>query len=392
MAQKLGTTTINGVLAISCDVDPSAGIGLVAPIGSFASAVDGSGFYYKSTASNTGWSNVSQIKGSIGSVNGEIPFGNGTANTLQSSANFTYVSNILTLGTPIIAGGTYVTDSDSILIIARTTDATVNSNAHGYVDATIFKKNTNGFANNAYTDNGQTVGTANYDHHASFQSQFIYNSSGTMTSLYGTVDIPTISSGTVTNRYGFYAFNPTGAGAITNNYGIYIPTQTKGTNNYAIYVAGGKSLFKGEVLFGSVAGQQMNIQGDFAGSGELPVGSFISSNNTGNVSITPNNSGGAGSVVLSYFSGSAFFSALEFANASGYSTLKLMKSGGNVSIGLGATTASAILHLAAGTTSNAQLRLTSGTAPTSPNDGDIWFDGADLKMRIAGVTKTFTLI
>jgi hypothetical protein len=31
------------------------------------------------------------------------------------------------------------------------------------------------------------------------------------------------------------------------------------------------------------------------------------------------------------------------------------------------------------------------TTPASPNDGDIWFDGTNLKMRIAGTTKTFTL-
>jgi len=50
------------------------------------------------------------------------------------------------------------------------------------------------------------------------------------------------------------------------------------------------------------------------------------------------------------------------------------------------------LTLGAGTTSNAQINLISSTAPTSPNNGDIWFDGTDLKMRIGGVTKTFTLI
>jgi hypothetical protein len=50
------------------------------------------------------------------------------------------------------------------------------------------------------------------------------------------------------------------------------------------------------------------------------------------------------------------------------------------------------LTLGAGTTSNAQINLASSTAPTSPNNGDIWFDGTDLKMRIGGVTKTFTLI
>ncbi len=49
------------------------------------------------------------------------------------------------------------------------------------------------------------------------------------------------------------------------------------------------------------------------------------------------------------------------------------------------------LSLAAGTTGKASATIASGVAPTSPNNGDIWFDGTDLKMRIGGVTKTFTL-
>jgi hypothetical protein len=50
------------------------------------------------------------------------------------------------------------------------------------------------------------------------------------------------------------------------------------------------------------------------------------------------------------------------------------------------------LNVAAGTTARSQINLASSTAPTSPNNGDIWFDGTDLKMRIGGVTKTFTLV
>jgi len=61
MAVKLGITTIDKILAISCDTNPSIGVGLIAPVGSFASAVDGSGFYYKSTGSNTGWSLASNL-------------------------------------------------------------------------------------------------------------------------------------------------------------------------------------------------------------------------------------------------------------------------------------------------------------------------------------------
>jgi hypothetical protein len=61
-------------------------------------------------------------------------------------------------------------------------------------------------------------------------------------------------------------------------------------------------------------------------------------------------------------------------------------------IGLGINAPTALTDIGASTTTRASLRIRSGTAPTSPNDGDIWFDGTDIKMRIGGVTKTFTLI
>jgi hypothetical protein len=61
-------------------------------------------------------------------------------------------------------------------------------------------------------------------------------------------------------------------------------------------------------------------------------------------------------------------------------------------IGLKVNSPTAHVDITASTTSNASLRIRSGTAPTTPNDGDIWFDGTDLKMRIGGVTKTFTLL
>jgi hypothetical protein len=54
--------------------------------------------------------------------------------------------------------------------------------------------------------------------------------------------------------------------------------------------------------------------------------------------------------------------------------------------------ASGITILGAATTAKASLRIPSGTAPTSPVNGDIWFDGTNIKMQIGGVTKTFTLL
>jgi hypothetical protein len=40
--------------------------------------------------------------------------------------------------------------------------------------------------------------------------------------------------------------------------------------------------------------------------------------------------------------------------------------------------------------SKSQINLASSTAPTSPVNGDIWFDGSDLKLRAGGTTYTVT--
>lgn len=44
----------------------------------------------------------------------------------------------------------------------------------------------------------------------------------------------------------------------------------------------------------------------------------------------------------------------------------------------------------ASTIALASLNIPSGTAPTAPNNGDIWSDGSDLKVRLGGVTYTLT--
>ncbi len=65
------------------------------------------------------------------------------------------------------------------------------------------------------------------------------------------------------------------------------------------------------------------------------------------------------------------------------------RDGGRVFIGA-STTPTATLDLLASSATRASLRIRAGTAPTSPNDGDIWFDGTDLKLRSGGVTYTLT--
>jgi len=58
---------------------------------------------------------------------------------------------------------------------------------------------------------------------------------------------------------------------------------------------------------------------------------------------------------------------------------------GGITVSAGKVTA------AASTTGGASLNLPSGTAPTSPVNGDVWFDGGAVKIQISGATKTFTV-
>jgi hypothetical protein len=62
------------------------------------------------------------------------------------------------------------------------------------------------------------------------------------------------------------------------------------------------------------------------------------------------------------------------------------------SLGVGtAPLSSAFAAIAAGTTSEAQINFGASSAPTSPNNGDFWFDGTNFKCRVGGATKTFTI-
>jgi hypothetical protein len=67
----------------------------------------------------------------------------------------------------------------------------------------------------------------------------------------------------------------------------------------------------------------------------------------------------------------------------GVETIEVNTSGLQILVG-------ALITLAS-TTAGAGFRLPAGTAPTSPVDGDIWYDGTNLKVRLAGATKTVTV-
>ncbi|HEY0750719.1 MAG TPA: hypothetical protein VGD26_06175, partial [Chitinophagaceae bacterium] len=61
---------------------------------------------------------------------------------------------------------------------------------------------------------------------------------------------------------------------------------------------------------------------------------------------------------------------------------------GTIGIYISAPTAS--LDIIGSTTAKASLRIRSGTAPTTPNSGDMWFDGTNLKFYDGTTTRTIT--
>jgi hypothetical protein len=56
--------------------------------------------------------------------------------------------------------------------------------------------------------------------------------------------------------------------------------------------------------------------------------------------------------------------------------------------GFGTASPTAMADITGSTTTNASFRLRSGTAPSSPNDGDHWYDGTNLFTRVSSTTYT----
>jgi hypothetical protein len=258
----------------------------------------------------------------------------------------------------------------------------------------------------------------------------------------------TISHAAISQNLGF--FRDTGAIrtlTITNAYslllnplGDYVAGFTF-TNRWGIYQAGtsDKNYFAANVLLGSTidGGQRLQVSGTSIFTGAMRVASnidntgayiysgYVVTTNAGvdgawNLGFTNANNGGIVIRQNNFAGGTApngnvngltinynFVGATStFTNAS-----ILIANTINQTTGTGITRGiyinptltlaadwraieitAGVSILAPSTTASATLRVPSGTAPTTPVDGDIWFDGTNLFMRIGGTTKTFTII
>lgn len=147
MATQTGVITINGIKIIECDVNPTTTGGLAAPIGSIASAKDGSGMFYKSASGDTDWSNNAyqkQIGASVnglgsaiqvGSVGFSIPSFSGTVTSwsLVGDVSGDVVFDVLISGVSIVGSGnkpTIVANTDASASVSGWTSTSIVSGTY----------------------------------------------------------------------------------------------------------------------------------------------------------------------------------------------------------------------------------------------------------------------
>jgi hypothetical protein len=341
---------------------------------------------------------------------GDIAAATGRWNLYMNGTADNYLAGSLGIGSTSLSGYT--------IRIAKTITGSATSRA-------IFNAGT--------VQSDVTSNAVYYESSASTQA-----ASFTLTNLYHFISgQSTFGAGsTVTNQFGFTAgSNLTGA---TNNFGFRgeIPS---GTGRWNLYMSGTASNYmNGNLLLGSTTdgGQKLQVTGASYFTGNLRFDANLRDNRDNNIiqqsatGVTSNRDFTIGNSTYGRF----MFSAKQISITTGvhpslgaYSFYFLgqdsdaiaggsiyfkpaFPSSGNANAGdfiidlstgtgtgrqgrvaIGTTSPTAIVDIPASTTANASLRLRSGTAPTAPNDGDIWFDGTDLKIRIGGVTKTFTV-
>lgn len=135
-----------------------------------------------------------------------------------------------------VGDGTYNPSADTGVLVSR--DLTGATAPHGFSANDTLDQSASGLGYASFDTRTNWVGTRNYDHGVSFQSFPIYESSGTMTAMWGTVHSVTVNTGSITTSYGIELRDATGTGTVGTQYGLYVGSMTKGATNYAIYTHG----------------------------------------------------------------------------------------------------------------------------------------------------------
>lgn len=298
----------------------------------------------------------------------EIVFGTGAS--VGSTSKFYRTSTVGTGEGQTIFGNSlttsilnYRTDTESMVVIARSTNPALSTNAHGFVDATIFDRASSGNAYNSYGANVNFVTASLHDHYVPWQSVFVLEAGSSMSTYYNGFDSVNVGAGSnIVNRYGLYVADGIGSGTIGTQRAVYVPTLAKGTNNWAIDIVSNDVRTFGNIFIASAGSSTNDLTKEF---------SFYHASTTKTDFIRSRLN--ANSTQIEFYASSSALSADR-------RILQLDGSdGSNANNRPSKARLSGILNLE--TTTN-----------VAPENGDFWFDGTNYLGRTGGVTKTFTII
>lgn len=202
-------------------------------------------------------------------------------------------------------------------------------------------------------------------------------------------------------------------GTSSDSFIIYAPISSVVTSVFSITVSAGMSFNGSSLTFGTsttstnvrsgstdqgiISRNFINLGSGGGTAGPAAIAASWASRSLGTRLIVQASGNPAQADMAIGYNTNEFWHSL-FSNSSTFSfawyglTSKIMTLQGDGSLGLGVAPTAAFLSIAAGTTSKAQMNFAGSTAPSSPVNGDFWFDGTDVKIRVGGVTKTFTII
>jgi hypothetical protein len=306
----------------------------------------------------------------------------GTGNVLQQSANLFWDATNNRLGIGTSNPSSYYAkklvvacpDEDGVTILANTVSST---NYLAFADGITGNEAFRGYLSYKHQTDQLTFGSAgtlrmtlfstgNLGIATTTDAGYKLDVNGTAR-VQGNVDIKSVSAPTIVNIGGFNEL-PT-LRFISNNYQISLD------NTNTMYYAVGNGAKANHLIFLGNSNLPNTSTTGVASGISVTIGfaptSGTAAFNLLNLSNTINQTGGANGITRGLYINPTLTSAADFRA---------------IEVAAGTTV------LAPSVTARASLRIPSGTAPTSPVNGDIWFDGTNIQMRIGGVTKTFTLI
>jgi len=350
MANILGTQTLDSLLILATDVNPSTVGGTVAPIGSFGSAVDGSGLFTKIGALDTDWTKV--LVATAAQVTTRIAYYD--ANGLTGDANFVWDSATKSIKIGVATTTAYLSVLQTDVSIAGVT-TWINFNENGrdaQKDAFVLTTTKSG-ATGGSTDivmRSRGAGT----------TSFTMLNDGTEWLAFKLVDgvggLSSASTSISINK----SFKPNADSTID------LGTTTRAWRTLFIGSGGGVNGVINQL--GNAAGSATNfpiLLGDTRDDGAANKSAMII---TGNVDYTATH-------------------YLSIRGGVTNSVLWTVGPGGRTGIGLGGATGTvtsptAFLDVIGSTALFSSFRIRSSvTPPAAPNNGDFWNDGTDISLN-----------